>query len=87
MELSSEERIRAIKQRIAAYEKKRSELSAMLQMQRAQYNKLVAQAAEAGVQNVNDLPATIKRDSSELNATLTEIEATLNNAEGIVNGL
>lgn len=87
METSSEERIRIVKQRIAAHEKKRSELVALLQMLRTQYNGLVAQAAEAGVKDVNELPATLKTMTQELDLLLTEIETALDKAESIVNGL
>jgi hypothetical protein len=87
MGLSAEERVRAVKQRIATYEKKRSEKLALLQMQRAQYNKIVGQVAELGVAKVNDLPATLKALEDELVAMLTDIEAKLDEAESLVNGI
>jgi len=90
MESSAEDRVRriqAIKQRIVAYMQKRSELLALLQMLRSQYNEIVARVKALGVQEVNELPAVLKASEDELDALIAEREATLDNAEALTSGL
>jgi uncharacterized coiled-coil DUF342 family protein len=90
MESSAEDRVRriqAIKQRIVAYMQKRSELLALLQMLRSQYNEIVARVKSLGVQEVNELPAVLKASEDELDALIAEREATLDNAEALTSGL
>lgn len=90
MEISSEDRVRriqVIKQRIATYMQKRSELLALLQMLRTQYNEIVAKIAALGIQDVNELPVVVKAKEAALDAEILKIETALDTAEGLISGL
>jgi len=83
---SSVDRFTELKTRVETVKQKRSEKLALLEMYKGQYNKLVQQVKDLGIEKVSDLPTVIKEKETELIQQLAELEAKLQQAEAILNG-
>jgi len=75
-----------LKTRVEAVKQKRSERLALLEMYKGQYNRLVQQVKDLGVEKVADLPAIIKTKEAELLQHVALLEEKLQQAESILNG-
>ena len=81
VELSSEERLTSIKNRISAIQEKKASAEAENKLLKRQYSEGIAELKTMGIDNVKDLPKTIAALEEELKTLLGTVEEGITDIE------